>query len=179
MQADILYHFKRDRKQRARLFARMALACWLYIAAIFGYDYFASTPLPAGFRLYGTAGFALASAILGYVVWWLRTHPATFEATITRERFRIHYPDVPRWSFDVAIHDIKRFESRNTLSHAGAGIMQHGIVLTNGTFHHISMNYGASLYAMHKAIQVVAPEVPFHKKVNQKVFGALAKDYDD
>ncbi|WP_036192131.1 hypothetical protein [Marinobacterium lacunae] len=177
MDSEIIYHFKKNRKQLSLTYIRMGIACWVYMAGLYGYEYFFETTVSQKFQLYWNIVFFIASVVLFYVAWWHRTHPATFEAKITKDRFMVSYPEVPEWSFDVKIADIKRFEKRNTLSHAGKGIIKHGILLKDGTFHHISMNYGNSINKMHKVIQSIAPEITFPKKVNMKVFGPIAKDY--
>lgn len=158
-------------------YINMAVACWVYIAGLYGYEFFAQASLPDDFRSASVTGLSVVSVILFYIAWWHRTHPAVYEAMITKERFVVSYPNVPQWSFDIRIGDIKRFESRNTLSHAGEGIMQHGILLKDGTFHHISMNYGNNINEMYRAVHSVNPEVTFPKRVNLKVFGPLARDY--
>ena len=176
---ELIYHYKKNRKQRSWLFINMGLACLFYIIVILTYDKFSSRELPESLLPISIIGFSIASGILFYIAWWHRTHPATYEATIDHDRFIISYPGSNQWSFDVKIADIKRFESRNTLSHAGEGIGQTGILLHDGTFHEISMNYGNSLNDIYKAIKSINPNVEFPTKVNQKVSGILEKDYDN
>lgn len=173
-----VYHFKKSRAQAAKLFLRMAIGCWLYIAGLAVYEYGFGNGVASDLKLYWNLGFGIASAILTYVYWWLKVHPAIYEATITHERFIVSYPEAQQWSFDVAVADIVRFENRNTLSHAGRGIPQHGILMKDGSFHHISMNYGNSIRKMYKAVHSINPEVSYPSKVNQKVEGVLEKDYD-
>ena len=101
------------------------------------------------------------------------------------------YPGSAQWSFDVDINDIKRFEHRNTLSHAGKGIPKVGILMNDGTFHQISLNYfngtgkwsdlidGGAVGDMCRAIQQIRPEVNYSKKTNMRVEGLLERDYRD
>ncbi len=89
------------------------------------------------------------------------------------------YPGSTMWSFDIKISDIKRFEHRNTLSHAGKGIGESGALLNDGSFHEISMNYGNNINDMYEAVKTINPNVTFPKKVNKKVFGPLDKNYDE
>ena len=143
-----IYHYKKSRKQQAKLFIRMGLFCWVYVAALFVYEAYAEQAVPDDLRLAVLIAFPVASVILLLVAWWLMAHPADYEAIITRERFEIRYPGSENWSFSVDVRDIKRFENRQTLSHAGPGIMQHGILLKDGRFFHISMNYGNNIRKM-------------------------------
>ncbi len=175
----VVYHYKKNRKQQSLTYIRMGIACWVYIAGLYGYEFYFDETVETQFRLIWVAVFSIASAILFYIAWWHRIHPATYEAIITRERFIIDYPGSSEWSFDIKISDIKRFEHRNTLSHAGRGIGQHGVLLKDGTFHDICMNYGSSINKMYKAIHTIDPNITFPKKVNKKISGFLVKDYDD
>lgn len=177
--SETLFHFKKTRKQRAWLFINMALMCWLYIGILFGYEYVEQTRVAEPTRQIVLWVFFIASLLLSYIAWWHRRHPATYEAIVTTDRMKVRYPGSDSWSFDIAINDIKRFEVRRSLSHAGQGIQQHGVLLKDGSFHHVSMNYGVSLGKIHKAVQKVRPEVPFPTKVNQRVEGPLSKDYDN
>lgn len=158
----------------------MGVVCWFYIVGLYGYESFSNEAVSDQFRLAWVGVFSLASVFLFYIAWWHATHPATYEATITKERFFVNYPDVPEWSFDISVSDIKRLEYRNTLSPAGKGIMQRGVLLKDGTFHRITLNYGINLNKMHRALQSINPNIAFPSKVNMKVSGPLfAKDYDD
>ena len=175
-----IYHFKKSRRQHARLFIRMGLFCWIYVAALFFYEGFTQKSVPEDMRLALLVAFPIASMVLFLIAWWLIAHPADYEATITREKFIVRYPNTENWSFSVNIADIKRFENRQELTHAGSGIMQHGILLKDGRFFHISMNYGNSIGDMYKAVKSVNPEVTFPSKVNKKVSGlGVSKDYDN
>lgn len=178
MEGDVIYHYKKNRKQLSKTYIRMGVACWVYMAGLYGYEYFFNETVSDQFRLIWIGVFSAFSLILFYVAWWHIYHPATYEAIITRERFVVNYPAVPDWSFEVEVADIKRFENRNTLSHAGKGIVDHGILLKDGSFRHISMNYGNNINKMHKIIKSINPDVTFPKIANTKVFGLFAKDYD-
>lgn len=178
MELGVIYNYKKSRKQRSIIFVNMGVACLFYIAGLYGYEYIYSKSFPEHLRSIYIIAFSVSSAILFYVAWWQRTHPATYEAIITTDRFIVNYPGSSKWSFNVKISDIKRFEHRNTLSHAGQGVGESGILLNDGRFYEISMNYGNNIKEMYMAIKSINPEVTFPKTVNKKVFGGLSKDYD-
>jgi hypothetical protein len=179
MKADVVYCYKKSRKKQSRTFLNMALLCLIYIAAIYGYEYWFGKTFPEDLRSICIIAFSIASIILFYVTWWLRTHPATYDAIITAERFVINYPGSSQWSFDIKVSDIKRFEHRNTLSHAGSGISKSGVLLNDGSFHEICMNYGGNINKMYKAIKSVNSNVVFPKRLNKKVYGPIEKDYEN
>jgi hypothetical protein len=174
----VIYHYKKSRKQRSLIFINMGIMCLVYIAGIHSFEYFFNKTIPEDTRNIGTIVLFISSMILFNVARWLRNNPATYEAIITTKSFTIIYPNSKIWSFKVLISDIKRFEHRNTLSHAGSGIGSSGILLNDGSFQEISMNYGNYISKMHKAVQSVREEVDFPKKVNQKITGPINKDYD-
>ena len=179
MTTDILYSYKKTRKQRSWLFINMGVACLLYIAGLYGYEYDTNTRVTEDFSVIYVSAFSVASLILFSIAWWLRRYPATYEAIITSQRFIVRYPNSSQWSFDVSVADIKRFEHRNTLSHAGRGIARTGVLLIDGSFHEICMNYGNNIKDMYNAVKSVKSDVTFPTKVNQKVQGLINKDYDD
>ena len=179
MESGAIYHYKKSRKQRSRIFINMGVACLAYIAGLYGYEHFFNATVSENTRSIYIAAFSVSSAILFYVAWWLRTHPASYEAIITGDRFVVNYPESSTWSFDVKVSDIKRFEYRNTLSHAGKGNAVGGVLLHDGSFHEICMNYGNNINKMHAAIKSIKPEITFSKKVNTKASGMFAKDYDE
>jgi len=178
MEDDVIYHYKNNRKQQSKTFIRMGVVCWIYLAGLYGYEHFFNEIVSDQFRSTLIGTFSTSSVIMFYVAWWHISHPATYQATITKDRFIVDYPAVADWSFDIKVADIKRFENRNTHSHAGEGIMQHGVLLKDGSFHHISMNYGNNINKMHKIIKSINPDIHFPKKVNVKAFGLFPKDYD-
>ena len=178
MVPEAIFHFKKSRKQQSKIFINMGVACLVYIIGLYGYEHFLNKTVSENFRNIYIAAFSISSAILFYIAWWLRTHPASYEATITTDRFIVNYPGSTKWSFDVKVSDIKRFEHRNTLSHAGKGIGASGILLNDGTFHEICMNYGNNINKMYEAVKSINPNVTFPKTVNKKVSGPLSKDYD-
>lgn len=188
----ILYHVERTRKQVSRVLFNMGIGCWVYIVGFYIYDNYSNTP-----TFLGDDGHIVISAFVGasiilfaFAIWHLR-NPATYSVTVTSERFIIHYPGSKKWSFDVAIADIKRFEHRNTLSHAGQGHPEVGVLLKNGKFHHISLNYfngtgkfsdlitGGPVGEMHRAVQQINPDITYPKAMNTKVEGFLKRDYSD
>ena len=164
-----LYYFKRDRNQQAKIFINMAIACLLYLVGLYSYAYLAAHSLSEQFITVCTSVFTIAIVILLLVAIWYRKHPACYEAMITNERFIVRYPHSSMWSFDVSINEIKCFEHRNTLSHAGSGIAQSGVVLDDGRFVEISMNYGANINKMYQAVKTIKPSVTFSKTVNVTV----------
>ena len=156
----------------------MGIACLVYIAGLYGYEYFLDESVSESLRSIYIIVFSISSVIMFYVAWWQRTHPATYEAVITTDRFVVSYPGSPMWSFDIKVSDIKRFEHRNTLSHAGKGIGESGVLLNDGNFHEICMNYGNNINEMYAAINSINPNVTFPKNLNKKVFGPITKGYD-
>ena len=190
--SDVLYEITRTRKQLSALPVRMGAMCWVYILGFYLYDtYTGNNSFFTGDSKLIISVFIGASVILFFVAWWQRKNPATYHALITTTRFKVDYPGSAQWSFDVDINDIKRFEHRNTLSHAGKGIPKVGILMNDGTFHQISLNYfngtgkwsdlidGGAVGDMCRAIQVVRPEVKYPKTTNMRVDGLLERDYED
>lgn len=175
---ETIYYYKRDRKQRSIIFINMGVACLAYIAGLYGYEYFFNNAVSDDFKKIYIMVFSVSSVILFYIAWWHRTHPATYEASITAENFVVNYPESTMWSFNIKVADIKRFEYRNTLSSAGQGIGKAGVLLNDGSFHEISVNYGNNIKKMYLAIKTVNPDVTFSNKVNKKVSGIITKDYD-
>jgi hypothetical protein len=100
---------------------------------------------------------------------------------------------LPVSELDIATrrHRLHNFEHRNTLSHAGKGIPKVGILMNDGTFHQISLNYfnrtgkwsdlidGGAVGDMCRAIQQVRPEVNYPKTTNVRVKELLERDYRD
>ena len=123
----------------------MALMCLVYIGSIFAYEFYTSQSIPKDLKSTMLIVFSIACVILFYTAWWFRTQPAVYEAIVTTKRFIINYPGSEQWSFDIVISDIKHFEHRNTLSHAGNGIGRSGTLLHDGSFHEICMYYGCSI----------------------------------
>lgn len=158
----------------------MAITCLFYMGCIYFYNHYSNfTPLPSDLVQVSYIAFSCASIILFYIAFWHWRNPAEYEAFITNEKFVVNYPESEQWSFEVKIKDIKRFEHRNSLSHAGKGISRSGVLLHDGTFHEISMNYGNRIKDMYLAVKKVNPKINFSSKVNLKVKGPLIdKEYD-
>ncbi|MDM7859047.1 hypothetical protein QTP81_00330 [Alteromonas sp. ASW11-36] len=175
---DVIYEFVKTRQQRSRLFVNMAIMCLLYNLGLSLYVKFGSVEIPESFRLIAYWVFSVASLVFFYIAYWHRKHPATYRALVTKERLIVEYPQSEQWSFNIAIEDIERFESRQSLSHAGSGVMQTGVLLSDGRFYSIPVNYGLNLGKLHKAIKTIRPELEFPTKVNKRIEGFLAKDYD-
>ncbi|MCC4284698.1 hypothetical protein LL273_13275 [Marinobacter salarius] len=179
MTEHVLYHYSKTRKQRAKLFVRMGVVCWVYVIALLLYEEFGEQSVPESLCLATLIVFPVASVILFLIARWHIRNPATYRAVITPERFLVEYPKSEQWSFSVNVADIKRFENRQTRSHAGKGIPEHGILMKDGSFHHISMNYGNNIRDMYNAVKAVNPDVVFPYKVNTKAQGlGINKDYD-
>ncbi len=178
MHEETVYHFRKTRKQSSYKYIYMGTFSLVYIAAMFSFEHLKGVSIPEPLRTICLWAFSASSVLLFLIAHWHRRNPASFEAKVTSERLIVSYPDSEQWSFEVALNDIKRFEHRETLSHAGPGIGDHGVLLKNGKFHHISMNYDLNLNTLHKEIQKIRPDVPFPKKVNRKVEGFLSKDYE-
>ena len=164
-----LYHYRMDRKKRSTLFVRMALACLAYVAGLYAYELFSGKIVAENFRSIYIYSLSLTSLVLFYIAWWHLKNPATYEAIITEHRFIVRYPESSQWSFDVRISDIEKFEHRQLHSSAGKGLAECGIVMKNGEFHEIVMNYGNRVNKMHAAIKKIDPDIAFSKKVNRSV----------
>ncbi len=163
-----IYHYKMNRKKRSALFIRMGLACLAYIAGLYMYEFYSGGMVAENFRSIYIYSFGIVSLVLFYTAWWHLKNPASYEATVTPQRFIVDYPGSSQWSFDVSISDIERFEHRRSHSHAGRGIAECGIVMKSGEFHEIVMNYGNSIKKMHVAIADINPDVSFSKTVNKR-----------
>ncbi len=180
MDSEPIYHFHKTRRQQSRLFFRMAGMCWFYMLCLFFYEFSIGEPVAEDFRLASYWGFSIASMILVMIGWWHLEKPGYFEAIVTHEQLKIHYPDSDNWSFQCRIDDIVRFEHRRKHDHAGKSPLRSGVVLEDGSFHHISMNYGNSLNDIYKAVKSVKPGVTFSSQVNTKYEGlGLDRDYKD
>ena len=79
MQDNVIYHYKKNRKQQSLLFIRMGIACWFYIAGLFVFEHFSKTPISPDLKTYWILGFGLISLALFYVAWWHRKNPAIYE----------------------------------------------------------------------------------------------------
>lgn len=175
---EVIYHYRKTRRQQSKLFIRMGLFCWLYIAGLYIYESISGKGVPEDFRSIAIISLSIASIVLFLIAWWHLSHPATYEALITRERFTVDYPNHPPWSFNVRVADIERFENRRELTHAGEGEVQQGILLKDGRFFYVSMNYGNRIGEMYKAVRSVNPDVTYPTKVNVKAHGlGIKRDY--
>lgn len=172
----VLYEYTQTRRQRSRILFNMAAMCWVYVIGYWAYLYLSGQPVNEQFHLIVHLAFPIASVILFGIGWWLRTHDAVYRATVTDQAFIVNYPKVPKWSFNIPLSEIKRFESRSSLGPGGQSVTMPGILTTSGTFHEISMNYGNSVNDMFKAVQKVRPEVEFPSKVNMRVAGGFGID---
>ena len=177
-QAEFIYHFKKSRKQRAPLFFRGTFIFLLYIAGMLAYEHYTGERLPEDLRLACLWGFSIAGLGSSLVGWWHLKNPGVFEIKLTREQLTVHYPGCEAWSFACDPGEIVRFEHRRRHNHAGKSPLESGILLKDGSFHHISMNYGNNLKHLFKAVQSIYPDVTFPKTVNTKYQGlGLDRDY--
>ena len=160
-----VYHYKMSRRKRSRLYINMSVACLLYIAGLFIYEGYSGEVVPSDFKYIWIGAFSFITALLSWATVWHLLNPGVYEANITFERFSVIYPEYPRWSFDISVSDILRFEYRQSRSHAGKSAASPGILMKNGDFHYVSMNYGNSINKMHKAILKVRPDIKFIKRV--------------
>lgn len=178
MNSDPIYHFRKTRRQQSRLYFRMAGMCWFYLLCLFAYEFYFAEPVAEDFRLAVYGGFSIASVILVLIGWWHLERPGYFEILVTRELLKVHYPDSDSWSFECRVDEIKRFEHRRKHDHAGKSPLESGIVLKDGSFHHISKNYGNNLKDLFRAIKTVNPEVTFSSRVNTRYQGlGFDRDY--
>ena len=178
MESKPVYHFRKTRKQQSRLYFRMAVMCWVYIIGLFAYEAYYDTTVQEDFRMATLWGLSIASAVLALIGFWHRRNPDYFEVLITPQTLTVRYPGSESWSFECRIEDIKRFEHRRAHSHAGKSPLESGVLLNDGCFHHISMNYGNSLNDIYKAVKSVKADIEFPSAVNTKFSGlGLDRDY--
>lgn len=179
MSDSIKFHYKKSRAQRSIKFFSMATMSVIYIVGMKVYEHWNNTLVSEPTRSIVFWVFSVSALLLVLIGIWHLRNPATFEAIVTTHRMKITYPGSKQWSFDIALSDIKRFEYRKTVSHAGDGILNHGVLLKDGTFQHISMNYDLNIKTLFEAVQGQRPNISFPNTVNKKVEGFLAKDYKE
>ena len=180
METKSIYHYRKTRKQRSLLYFRMAAMCWFYIGCLFAYETYYDAKVAEDFRLASLWGLSIASAILIFIGAWFLKNPGYFEVTVSKDHLMVHYPESEAWSFSCRIDEIKRFEHRREHNHAGSMPLESGVLLEDGSFHHISMNYGNSLKDIYKAVQSVKPDVEFPATVNKKFRGlGFDRDYKE
>ncbi len=160
MTEEYLYHFKKTRKQRSKLFIRMGVVSLGYIAVLYLVEHYYDFVIPKDVHNIILIAFSLTSIILFYFAWWLIKNPATYEAYITSKEFSVSYSEVQSWSFKVKIEDIERIEQRQNHSSGGKSILNVGVVMKNAEFHEISMNYGNSVNKIFKVLRQLAINNP-------------------
>ena len=170
MSEEYLYHFKKTRKQRSKLFIRMGVVFLLYIAVLFLCEHYTSFKISAENRNIAVGSFSLAALILFYVAWWHIKNPATYEAYITKDKFSIVYPGSEIWSFDVNVDEIVKIEHRQSHSSGGKSIVKTGVVMENESFHEICMNYGNNVNEMFKVLKSINPKITFPKTINKSFY---------
>ncbi len=176
---NLLYQYSKSPKKQAIVYINMGVMCWVYVLGFYLYQIKHSPSTPESLSTIFYTVFPLASLILFLIARYHFKHPGVYSATITKDYFTVIYPDSKQWSFKVKTPEIKRFEHRQTLSHAGKGIGKSGVLLKDGSFHEICLNYGPNMNKMYRAVKSIYPEVMFPKTVNKKVSGFLEKDYDN
>lgn len=170
MQEEYLYHYKKTRKQRSLLFIRMGALSLFYIVALFLVEAYTQIQIPDTTHNVMVASFSIAAAVLFYIGWWHIKNPATYEAYITAQVLSVDYPGSDSWSFRVRICDIAKIEHRQSHSSGGKSIVDTGVVMKNGDFHKISMNYGNNINTMFKALKSINPDMEFPKTINTRYF---------
>lgn len=160
MGKEYIYHYKKSRKQHAKLFVRIGVASLFYIMVLYFVKMYLKIAVPNDIHLIFVASLSIAAVILFLIAWWHIKNPAIYEAWITHKQFSIVYPNVPDWSFTVNTDDIVRFENRQRSSSVDMGIL-----MINGNFHKISMNCGNDINKMYKALKTVRPDIEFSKSV--------------
>ncbi|MGQ8365123.1 hypothetical protein [Glaciecola sp. 1036] len=167
-----LYHFKKNRKQQAKLFINMGIACWIYILGVFIYDTQFNGQLSSDFKQICYFVMTIASSLLFFVAWRFYQRDGTYEMSITNTTFCISYPGSKKWSFSINIQDIDRIERRISHSHAGKGIPKVGVVTKDGNFYEICLNFFNGEFKaglnpikdIHQALNRVYPNISY--KVN-------------
>ncbi len=180
MSAPPIYRFRKTRRQQAWQLVLGAFVLWGFIGSGLWYESLTGDSLPPEFRFWSALGLGVAGAISLVAALWCLRHPAEYLAEVTHERLLVQHPGSRDWCIDVPVAEIKRFEYRRTHSPGGEGILQHGVLLHNGEFHHINMNYGVSLKRLYKAAKQVNANVTFPSKVNKRMFGGpIEREYED
>ena len=170
MTEEYLYHFKKTRKQRSKLFIRMGVVSLGYIAVLYLVEHYSDFVIPEDVHNIILIAFSTASIILFGFAWWLIKNPATYEAYITNKEFSVSYPEVESWSFKVKIEDIDKIEQNQTHSSGGKSILNIGVRMKNSDFHKISMNYGNSVNKMFEVLKSVNPSITFPKTVKTSYY---------
>ena len=165
-----LYHFKKTRKQQAMLYIRMAAASLIYVLILLYIENYTTIDVPQDMSNILLIAFPTVAIILFLVALWHFKNPGTYEAIVTQEYFSVKYPGSKQSSFKLKISEIDKLEHRG--SHGGGGrYVELGVVMKNGDFHHLSVNYGNNANNIYKALIKVNPEITFPKKANIKYTG--------
>lgn len=170
MKEEYLYSYIKSRKQRSKLFIRMGVISLFYIGILFAVESFTKVNISNNLHNIILSILVLTSVILFYIAWWHIKNPATYKATITSKELSVSYPEVSSWSFCVNIFDIEKIENRQTHSGGGRSIMNTGVVMKNGDFHEISMDYGNSINKMFKVLKSINPDITFPKTVKTSFY---------
>ncbi len=170
MKEEYLYSYNKSRKQRSKLFIRMGIASLFYIAVLYVVESFTKVNISNHLHIIILGILVLTAVILFYIAWWHIKNPATYKVTITSKELSISYPEVSSWGFCVNVFDIEKIENRQTHSGGGRSIINTGVVMKNGDFHEISMNYGNSINKMFKVLKSINPSITFPKMVKTSFY---------
>ena len=165
MKKKYLYKYIKTRKQRSKLFIRMGLGSLFYIVILHLVKSFSEINITSSTYNIIVGVLTLSALVLFYIAWWHIKNPANYSATITSKELSISYEEVPTLSFCINIADIERIENRNVSSGGGQLMVNTGVLMSNGDFHVISMNYGNNIDNMFKVLKSINPSITFSKSV--------------
>lgn len=163
---DKVFEYSRTSAQQAKIFLRISIMMLVYCGIFQWVTLKGVIDLPGRDSLIISLALG-ASGVVAFIVFlFMRRRKKTFSAFVTKEIVSIDYPDVPEWSFEIPINDIKAFGYRRISGSGGSMSADAGIYTNDGRFHHVSMNYQMSVGKLYKAVKSVRPEIPFPKRVN-------------
>jgi len=170
MANNYLYHYKMSRKKRSSLFVRMGVVSLAYIVILHLVEHFTDIIVPSDIHTIIVVVFSLATVMLFHAAWWHIKNGATYEAYITSTEFSVYYPGVASWSFKVKVDEIDKIEQRQNRSSGGKSILNIGILMKNGEFHKISMNYENRVSNMFKVLKSINPKITYPKTIKTSYF---------
>jgi len=151
----------------------MGVASLFYIAILYAAELYTEIYISNVVHNIIAGGLTFTATVFFYTAWWHIRNAATYEAIITTKEFSVSYPEVSSLSFCVNIIDINKIENRQSHSHAGKSILDTELVMNNGDFHKISMNYGNNIHEMFEVLESVNPNISFPNtvKTDYRLFG--------
>jgi hypothetical protein len=151
----------------------MGVFSLMYIPALYLVESYTNIHIPAQTHDIFVTALSIAASILFYIAWWHLKNPAVYEAYISKDEFSVVYPGSKMWSFKVQVKDIEKIEHRQSHGGGGKSIVDTGLVMKDGQFHKISMNYGNNVNKMHKVLKSINPEIefPYTIKTSYHLFG--------